>query len=76
MNIQSEKLELIQWLINLNDENVIARIKSLRDEDADWWDSLSTEETKAIREGLEQLDRGEGIPHSQVAAEAKNKYGL
>src|SRR5690554_3773792 len=31
-------------------------------------DSLSTEEIKAIREGLAQLDRGEGIPHSDVAA--------
>lgn len=50
--------------------------KDQRNEDTDWWDGLSAEESNAIREGLEQLDRGEGIPHSQVAAEAKKKYGL
>lgn len=76
MNVQAEKLDLIRWLIDLNDENVIAKIKSLRDEDVDWWNSLSAEESAAIREGLEQLDRGEGIPHDQVVAEAKTKYGL
>ena len=74
MDIKAEKLDLIQWLLQLTDENVIAKIKQLRNEDADWWDSLSAEEAEASREGLEQLDRGEGIPHSQVAAESKKKY--
>lgn len=74
MDIKAEKLDLIQWLIQLTDENVIAKIKKLRKEDADWWDSLSTEEANAIREGLDELDRGEGIPHDQVAAEARRMW--
>lgn len=76
MNIQSEKLDLIRWLIELNDENVIAKIRNIRNEDADWWDNLSADEAHAIREGLEELDRNEGIPHDQVVAEARRKYGL
>ncbi|TVR39278.1 MAG: hypothetical protein EA392_06985 [Cryomorphaceae bacterium] len=76
MDIKAEKLDLIQWLLQLTDENVIAKIKQLRNEDADWWDSLSAEEARSIREGLEELDKGEGVPHDQVVAEAKKKYGL
>lgn len=76
MDINAEKLDLIEWLLQLTDENVIAKIKQLRNEDADWWDSLSAEEARAIREGLEELDKGEGIPHDQVVAEVRRKYGL
>lgn len=76
MDIKAEKLDLIQWFLQLKDENVIAKIKRIRNEDADWWDSLSGEEVKAIREGLEELDRNEGVPHNQVIVEAQKKYGL
>ena len=76
MDIKAEKLDLIQWFLQLKDENVIAKIKRLRNEDADWSDSLSGEEVKAIREGLEELDRNEGVPHNQVIVEAQKKYGL
>lgn len=34
MDIQAEKLGLIQWLAQLSDENVIAKIKSLKNETA------------------------------------------
>lgn len=76
MDLKSEKLDLIQWLLQLSDENVIAKIKKLRNEDIDWWDSLSADEARSIQEGIEQLDRGEGINHEQVVAEAGRKYGL
>jgi DNA-binding Lrp family transcriptional regulator len=32
MNIQSEKLQLIEWLVQLQDMTVIERIKKLRDQ--------------------------------------------
>ncbi len=76
MDIKSEKLSLIQWLLQLNDENVIAKIKQLRNEDMEWWDSLSAAEVRSIQEGIEQLNRGEGIAHEEVVAEARRKYGL
>ena len=76
MDIKAEKLDLIQWLLQLTDENVIAKIKQLRNEDADWWDSLGAGEANAIREGLDELDRGEAIPHDEALAEARRKYGL
>jgi hypothetical protein len=76
MDIKADKLDLIQWLLELTDENVIAKIKHLRNEDADWWDSLSADEVKAIQEGIQELDRGEGIPHDQVVDEVRRKFSL
>ena len=35
----------------------------------------SVEDAASIEEGLAQLDRGEGIPHEQVVAEIKAKFG-
>jgi len=32
----------------------------------DWWDEISEEQKKAVDKGLEQLDRGEGLPHKEV----------
>ena len=76
MDIKAEKLDLIQWLLQLSDENVIAKIKELKAEDTDWWDSLSPAEMEAIQEGIDELDRGEGIPHEQVMEEVRRKFGL
>jgi predicted transcriptional regulator len=36
---------------------------------------LSAEAEEAVREGLQQLDAGQGISHEQVMAEARAKYG-
>ena len=66
MNIQAEKLGLIQWLTQLTDENVIAKIKALRSEKSDWWDDISIEEKTEIEEGLTQADKGEFKSHAEV----------
>ncbi|HEX8506751.1 MAG TPA: hypothetical protein VF630_15410 [Hymenobacter sp.] len=36
---------------------------------------LSAEAEEAVREGLQQLNAGQGISHEQVMAEARAKYG-
>jgi predicted transcriptional regulator len=32
----------------------------------DWWDEISNPQKKAINKGLDQLDKGKGIPHKEV----------
>jgi hypothetical protein len=32
----------------------------------DWFDDLTEEQQKSVVRGLEQLDRGEGIPHEEA----------
>jgi len=66
MDMQAEKLGLIQWLAQLTDEGMIAKIKALRNENDDWWDKITAEEKAEIEEGLLQADQGEVKPHSEI----------
>ena len=71
MNIQAEKLELIQWLISVNDVSIIEKIKSFRLKSSkDWWDEISEAEKQAIEQGLKDAEEGKLIPHNEV----KKKY--
>lgn len=72
MDIKAEKLDLIQWLTGLTDETVIAKIKALKKEKADWWDTISAEEKAEIEEGIRQADKGETIPHNEVKKSYSN----
>ena len=71
MNIQAEKLELIQWLISVNDVSIIEKIKSFRLKSSkDWWDEISEAEKQAIEQGLKDAEEGKLIPHNEL----KKKY--
>ena len=67
MDIQSEKLQLIEWLAGLNNATILKRFIALKKEqEKDWWDQISEEERAEILEGLRQADRGEVILHKEV----------
>ncbi|WP_295652737.1 hypothetical protein [uncultured Mucilaginibacter sp.] len=69
MDIQAEKLHLIKWLADINEPSVIKLFVDLKKEqEADWWDTISVDERADIEEGLSQADRGELIPHDEVMA--------
>jgi thiamine pyrophosphate-dependent acetolactate synthase large subunit-like protein len=78
MNIQAKKLELVQRILNTNKPLLLKKIDKIFEQEGetDWWDEISDEERASIQEGLDQLDRGEGIPHEKVMEEIKAKYGL
>ena len=73
MDIQSLKLDLIQWLTQLKDVNTLKQLSAIK-EGSDWWDEISDEERSAIDSGLAELDKGEGIPHEQVMQKVRKKY--
>ena len=76
MNIQAEKLNLLQAIMNINDEGLIMDVKAfLSNRKADWFDELSDEQQKDILEGLAEADRGETVAHSEVV-ELFGKWGL
>jgi hypothetical protein len=37
-----------------------------KNEEPDWFDELSEEQQQSVLRGLEQADRGEGIPHEEA----------
>jgi len=76
MDLQAEKLNILQTIMNTNDEGLIMDVKALLfDRKADWFDELNKEQRKDVLEGLAEADRGETIPHSEVV-KLFGKWGL
>jgi len=75
MTIQTQKLELVKMILDINDKstlnNFIQLIKSSKE---DWWDEISDGEKKAIEEGLAELGKGLGISHEEVTKKYKNGF--
>jgi predicted transcriptional regulator len=73
MNIEAEKLKLIEWLLSLRDETTIEKLKFLHEnlsDSTDWWDTISENEKESIDRGIKDIKEGKTIPHSEV----KKKY--
>jgi hypothetical protein len=69
------KYKIVEKIIQSNDDNLLNEIKSLLGLfEGDFWAELPSEVKQAINEAKGELDRGEGIPHSQVMAEIKDRF--
>ena len=76
MNIQTEKLGLIEWISKLNDSSIIEKLKSIKEDysrSRDWWDSLNKEELDSIERGLKDLKEGKVHSH-KTARKIYEKY--
>ena len=75
MDIQSEKLNLIQWIVGVNDVNIIKRFKALqKDSEIEINKTLTKEEKAAIDKGLQSIDEGRTHSHESVMKMTKKKY--
>jgi len=69
MNIQAEKLKLIEWLAGLSDQTLIEKIKLLKETQAtktDWWEEISQAEKDAIDQGLKEAENSKVTAHEEV----------
>lgn len=67
MNIQTEKLNLVEKLLQTTDEEILARVKAVfESSDEDFWKELPVKIQQEIKEAIQQADRGELIPHEIV----------
>lgn len=75
MSQEAIKLELINWLTRINDIDTLRFLKSVMESktgNRDWGAELSQEQRAGIERGLNDLDNGRFVSHSDV----KRKYGL
>jgi hypothetical protein len=72
LNIQTKKIELIQWLSTIEDLSVINKLIDLKkQENKDWWNSISESEKQSVEKGLSDAEAGKLNSHSK----AKQLYG-
>lgn len=71
MNIEVEKLKLIEWITHITSDSVLEKIKLLKEKhsESDWWEEITEEEKASIEKGLEDVKAGRVIPHSEVKKE-------
>lgn len=73
MGIKAVKLELIEWLANLEDSETLEYLKLVKDSNEnDWWSDLPNDVKTGIERGLKDIDAGRIVAHEEV----KKKYGL
>ncbi|WP_240928428.1 hypothetical protein [Maribellus sediminis] len=75
MGHEGIKLELIEWLTKLEDEETIAYLKIVKDSSengTDWWDEISAEEKQSIQRGLKDIEEGRIFQDKEI----RQKYGL
>ena len=76
MNLESRKINLINWISSIQEEELLDKVERIQREKVDWWDTISDKDKQAITEGLEQLDRGEFLTRSQVKSKIKEQFNI
>ncbi len=75
MNIQAEKLDIIQWLARVNDSNIIRQFRMLKRSNEEAASvNLSSEEKKAIDTGVTSIKEGRFKSHDEVIEATRQKY--
>lgn len=75
MGLESIKIELIEWLTKLDDQETIYYLKGVKDSktaNSDWWKELPDNVRIEIEKGLEDVEKGRVTSHEDI----KQKYGL
>jgi predicted transcriptional regulator len=62
MSIDAIKIELLQRLLTIENEDILLEIEKLLDRDLEMNPGLSA----SIQAGLENIQKGETIPHEEV----------
>ena len=76
MNIQTEKLDLIEWISKLNDNLIIDKLRQIKEDyskSKDWWDAINQEEIESINRGLKDFEEGKTHSHD-TARKIYEKY--
>jgi len=69
MNIQREKLGLIEWIAKINNVSIIKKLIGIKEENLKsraWSDKLSEDEIDSINRGLKDIKEGNLHSHESV----------
>lgn len=75
MNIQAEKLDIIQWLAKIDDSRIIKQFILLkRSNEENAVVTLNQGEKDAVHSGLKSIEEGRFKSHEEVEEITKKKY--
>lgn len=65
MDILAKKYQLIEWITNISDSNLLDKLMKIA-ETTDWWNEISEAERKSIEKGLKDIEENRVFDHSEV----------
>ena len=85
MDLNTEKIQLIQQILQINDITLISSVKNLlayglstevdkAEAVTDFWQELNASQKLQIELSIKQLDNQEGMEHNKVMADFKKDY--
>lgn len=78
MSASDIKLNLLKLILETEDteilEELTAYFRALRSK-SDWWKEISDKEKALVKIGLDQLEKGEGIPYENIRDKARQLLG-
>lgn len=73
--IETQKLHLIEWVMRMDDKDMMQYLLSLSEsQTSDWWFNLKETDRDSILRGLEDAKQGRTTPAEEVFARLSQKY--
>jgi len=69
MNVETRKLNLINWISGLNDDKLVKRLEAIKDNVDEWTIEISDKEKKLLDLAEKDIEQGNLIPHGRVMEE-------
>ncbi len=66
-------MNLIEWLLHLEDKTILRKVERLLEYGVDKWDHLSKTQQKEIDEAIAELEKGKGISHHAVMTKLRKR---
>lgn len=77
MDLQTEKLELIKQLLEVNDPDVLCEIKAvLKRNSTDFYHYLPDAVKSSIEAGLRDIENGNFHSHGHISHDLKTRYAV
>ncbi|MCE2995373.1 MAG: hypothetical protein ACK5RG_21105 [Cyclobacteriaceae bacterium] len=74
-DLQTEKLDIIQWLAGVNEHRIIKQFMLLKQTNQESISlQLSTDEKKAIDAGIASIESGRSMTHDEVKEITRKKF--
>lgn len=72
--LNEKKLDLIAWIKQISDVNLIAFLDGLKNSraDSDWWHELADIQKKEILQGIKDVDQGKVLSSESFWNKLKN----
>ena len=75
MSTRALKLELIHWLTNLTDKNLLESLASIKDStvNGDWYDELSPAQKQSLENGIKDHKKGKTLTSKEFWSRHEKK---